>query len=77
MLQILIHEQFKGSYILEFLCTGWKPTSLEKKLKDGIVGNLHIFVIRNKEESQRQKRREDIDRYQKLADSIWNYVHEE
>jgi hypothetical protein len=72
MVQILIHNQLNSSCFQEFLCIGWKSAGLEK-VKYDIIESLHL---RNKEESQRKKRRDDIDRNQKLADSIWNYVRE-
>jgi hypothetical protein len=70
MFQIWIHKQFNSSCFQEFLCTGWKPARLEK-VKYDVIENLHIS-IKNKEESQRQKRRDEVDGNQKLADSNWN-----
>jgi len=52
----------------EIPLTGWKSARLEK-VKYDVIENLNI---RYKEESRRQKRKDDIDRKQKLADSIWN-----
>jgi hypothetical protein len=68
MLQILLNKECDSSCFQKFLCTEWKSTRLEK-VKYDIIENLHI---RNKEESQRQEREDDIDQNQKLADSISN-----
>lgn len=66
MLQTLLHKQFNNSCFQKFLCTGWKSARLEK-VKYDVIENLNI---RYNEESQRQKRKDDIDRKQKLAHSI-------
>jgi len=63
-----LNKQFKSSCFQKFLCTEWKSARLEK-VKYDVIENLHI---RNKEESQRQEREDDIDKNHKLADSIWN-----
>jgi len=68
MLQILLHKQFKTSCFQKLLRTGWKSARLEK-VKYDVIENLRI---RYKEESQRQKGKDDIDRKQKLADSVLN-----